>query len=79
MGTLQKVSWTTISVRLAACALIGIGFVLFSMGLFMSHGTASMCVAGIMVIVFALVLIRMNPRKPTNSAFPNPNASERDD
>lgn len=74
LGALKKTSWVTILVRLAACALIGIGIFLFLAGLFLSHGTATMCVAAMLVIGFAVVLLRMNPRKPISATAANPNA-----
>jgi hypothetical protein len=69
MDASQKTSSITILVRLGACAAIGVVIFLLVLGLFMSHGTATMCLAGILVIGLAVVVLEVNPRKLDDEAL----------
>ena len=61
----EKTAWTTIVVRLFGCALLGIGIFMFVMGL-LAHGDVRTCLAGVLLVGFAAVLLKTNPRKPTS-------------
>ena len=52
-----------ILLRLLACQVAGVGIFLLSVGLFLSRGTPTMCLAGIVLLAFAMALLTVNPRK----------------
>jgi hypothetical protein len=63
MEASQKTSWVTVLIRLAACAMIGFGIMMLFMGVFSPVGSATMCLAGALVIGLGAVLLAANPRK----------------
>src|SRR5262245_35971778 len=62
MEASQKASSVTILIRLAACAMIGVGIMTVFMGVFSSGGSGTMCLAGVLVFGLAALLLAANPR-----------------